>query len=85
MEAFVAVVLVFMLIGLLVPVALVIWSRRARMYSGSFGSYDGPLVRGSGKEAAVASGVVAGRSDGAVLSDDERASWEELTRVSWNL
>lgn len=60
------------------PVALVLWARSAKMFSGKMPDYDGP----SRKEAHLPQ-VAEVRGGG--LSSNESLAWDGLTRVAWNM
>lgn len=83
----------FLAVAVGVPLVLVLWSRRTRMYSGRAVRYDGP-PRENGRDVVVLrryrgqrGGVVAsgGEEDVGRLSVEERERWEQLVDVSWNL
>lgn len=63
---------------LVVPAALVLWSRSATMFSGKgLALYDGPSVLDVDPEDEGVPEVG--------LSDEEEAAWQELTEISWNM
>lgn len=72
--------LCFAAVFLGIPFALVLWSRRARMHSGRSLNYDGPCETVEAPEAPTA-----GPEQQVELSQEEKESWDEITRVTWNL
>lgn len=63
---------------LAVPVGILMWVRSATMFSGRSSHYDGPsgeVMQGDAVEEESIEG----------LSGREKAAWDELTRVTWNL
>lgn len=79
------------------PVLLVLWARRAQMYSGRHLSYDGPAELVNSAETAGHAQPApveppdeggpeeGGPEEGVRLSPEEEAQWKQLTSVSWRM
>ena len=91
-------VLSFLAVVVGVPLLLLLWAQRARMYSGRALRYDGPRhqqgVRVDGDHEVDRSPEVyapatpqthGGAGEEAGLSSAEQEQWEQLVNVSWEL
>lgn len=74
MDVRIWVALGFLGVVVVVPLAFVLWARRAVMFSGRGVDYDGPV------SPSEATGPPRGG-----LSEDESIQWNELTEVTWHL